>query len=374
MSQNPFGEMFGDIFSLLGRQGPDAWYQAAQQLATSVARGEDGDPNPSPLERQRLEEFAPLVARHVGALLGAEVDPTVEAANRTALTLAALAQWKPLLEPLAGGPAPTALVGGDAGEGALVAQIAATVGPLLTGFQTGSVAGHFSERAWSLAALALPRLDRRHLLVVNNLAAFADAWSLQHDEVYVFALAQEFVASLVLSQPGTGDALRALLLDTVSEARAVQGDILGRLQSLAEGGDLESLMADPSSLLEGLDVPDDSPATRAINAATAVLSAYFSAAALAVTEALLGPRPALAEAFARHRRSDARGEDAAAALFGISLQGPHVEEASRFVASVVAAHGWGAFSALLRVDGLASDAELADPDAWFQRVTTSPLA
>jgi uncharacterized protein (DUF2342 family) len=374
VSQNPFGDMFGDIFSLLGRQGPDAWFQAAQQLAVSVARGEDGDPNPSPIERQKLEEFAPLVARHVAALAGADVDPSVEAVNRTALTLAALAQWRPLLEPLAAGPAAPPAVAADDGESALVAQIAGTIGPLFTGFQTGSVAGHFSERAWSLAVLPLPRTDERHLLVVNNLAAFADAWSLERDEVYVFALAQEFIASLVLGQPGTGDALRALLLDAVTEAREVQGDVLGRLQALAEGGDLESLMSDPSSLLEGLAVPADSAATRAINAATAVLAAYFSAAAQALTETLLGPRPALAEAFARHRRSDARGEDAAAALFGISLQGPHHDQAARFVDAVRRAHGLEAFSALLRVDGLASAAELADPESWYRRVTTSPLA
>ena len=83
----------------------------------------------------------------------------------------------------------------------------------------GSVAGHFSERAWSLAVLPLPRRDDQHLLVVNNLANFASAWSLEHDEVYVFALAQEFVASLVLTQPGTSDALRALL-STPSTSRA----------------------------------------------------------------------------------------------------------------------------------------------------------
>ena len=58
--------------------------------------------------------------------------------------------------------------------------------------------------------LPLPRVDEQRLLVVNNLATFASEWSLERDEVYVFALAQEFVASLVLTQPGTGDALHAV--------------------------------------------------------------------------------------------------------------------------------------------------------------------
>jgi uncharacterized protein (DUF2342 family) len=375
VTSNPFGDMFGDIFSMLSQQGPDAWFATATQLALNIARGDDGDPNPSPLERQRLEELAPLVGRHVDALFGVSVEPTVTAVNRSALTIAALEQWRPLMGPMVT-PSPTAPTSDelDVNENQLMAQISSTIGPLFTGFQMGSVAGHFSERAWSLAVLPLPRERHERLLVVNNLAAFANAWSLEHDEVYVFALAQEFVASLVLTQPGTSDALRALLIDTVNEASAVQGDLMERLQSMMETGNLNDMMNDPASLLDGISVPEDSHATRAINAAASVLLAFFSAAAQNITETLLGPRPALIEAFARHRRSDARGEDAAAALFGIATQGPHHDAATEFVSTLASEHGLSVFGALLRVDGLPSATELYDPHAWYERVTNSPLA
>lgn len=377
MTTNPFGDMFGDIFSMLNQQGPDAWYTTATQLALNIARGDDGDPNPKPTERQRLEELAPLVGRHVDALFGVSREANVEAANRSALTLAALEQWRPLMGPLL---APPVTPPGDEvdltdeSNAQLIAQITSTIGPLFTGFQMGSVAGHFSARAWSLAALPLPRNDERRLLVVNNLANFANEWSLERDEVYVFALAQEFVASLILTQPGTGDALRALLIDAVNEASAVQSDLLGRLQSMLEGGDLNDVMANPESLLDGITPPEESDATRAINAAASVLLAFFQAAAQDITETMLGPRPALREAYARHRRSDARGEDAAAALFGITTQGPHHEAAATFVSTLAAEHSLGVFSALLRVDGLPSAKELDDPAAWYERVTNSPLA
>jgi uncharacterized protein (DUF2342 family) len=375
VTTNPFGDMFGDIFSMLSQQGPDAWYTTATQLALNIARGEDGDPNPSPLERQRLEELAPLVGRHVDALFGVSIEPTVTAVNRSALTIAALEQWRPLMGPIVRPSAtPPASEELDVNENQLMAQISSTIGPIFTGFQMGSVAGHFSERAWSLAVLPLPRESHERLLVVNNLAAFASAWSLEHDEVYVFALAQEFVASLVLTQPGTSDALRALLIDTVNEANAVQGDLMERLQSMMETGNLNDMMNDPASLLDGISVPEDSNATRAINAAASVLLAFFSAAAQSITETLLGPRPALIEAYARHRRSDARGEDAAAALFGIATQGPHHDAATEFVSTMVEAHGLSVFGALLRVDGLPSSSELYDPQAWYERVTNSPLA
>ncbi len=373
MSDNPFGGMFGDIFSMLGQQGPDAWFTTATQLALNIARGEDNDPNPQPIERQRLEELAPLVARHVDSLLGVSIDATVVAVNRSALTMAALTQWRPLMEPMVSS---TAAIGDqvDLGENQMMAQMAAALGPLFSGFQMGSVAGHFSERAWSLAALPLPRLDAGRQIVVNNLASFAEAWSLERDEVYVFALAQEFLASLVLAQPGTGDALRALLIDTVRESTKAQGDLLTRLQSMINPEDIAGFMENPESLLDGIEMPDESDATRAINAAASVLLAFFDSAAHQITEAILGPRPALVEAYQRHRRSDARGEDAAAALFGISTQGDHHDQAAAFVAVLAQDHTLRVFDALLRVDGLPSAAELVDPNAWYERVTNSPLA
>ena len=364
--------MFGDLFKMLGQQGPDAWFQTATQLALNVARGDDGDPNPQPRERQRLEEFAPLVGRHVDALFGVPSRAEVTAVNRSGLTLAALRQWKPLLAPLT--ESPPSLNLDNIEGGAMMAQLAGSFGPLFLGFQTGSVAGHFSERAWSLAALTLPRESDERLLVVNNLAAFAQEWSLEPDEVVVFALAREFVASLILSQPGTGDALRALLADAVREAAAAQGDILTRLQDMINPENMSSFMSNPESLLDGIELPGETDATRAINAAAAGLGAVFDAAAEQVTTALLGPRPTLSEAWRRHRLSDARGEDAAAALFAISNQGPHHEAARAFVAELVAEHSINVFAALLRVDGLPSDAELRDPAAWYERVTNSPLA
>ncbi len=364
--------MFNDIFSLLGQQGPDAWFTTATQLALNIARGTDGDPNPLPIERQRLEELAPLVGRHVDALLGVSLDASVTAVNRSALTTAALAQWRPLMEPLVAGSTQGLEV--DTTDNPMIAQMAATLGPLFAGFQMGSVAGHFSERAWSLAALPLPRLDHERLLVVNNLKSFAESWSLESDEVYVFALAQEFLASLVLTQPGTGDALRALLIDAVREATSAQGDLLQRLQGMVNPEDLNELMNNPESLLDAIEMPDETDATRAINAAASVLLAFFDAAAREITESILGPRPTLVEAHRRHRRSDARGEDAAAALFGISTQGAHHDAAAAFVETLQAQYTLRVFDALLRVDGLPSVHELDHPADWYERVTSSPLA
>ena len=372
MSDFPMGGMFGDLVNMLGQQGPDAWFVNANQLALNVARGEDGDPNPLPSERQRLEELAPLIGRHVDAIFELVGHYEVTAVNRTGLTVRALQDWKPLLEPLTSAPPTIDLPGGEGNP--LMAQLASTLGPMFLGFQLGSVAGHFAERAWSLAALPLPRTGSEHLLVVNNLVTFADEWSLARDVVYTFALAREFVAGVVLSQSGTNDALRAVLLDGVNEAARAQGDIMSKLQGMMDPESMRALMEHPESLLEGITAADESPATRALNAAIATLAAFFDYAAFYVTESLRGPQIALREAWKRYRHSDARGEDAAAALFGVTLQGPHNDAADSFVAVLSAAHGIGVFDALLRVDGLPSVSELDAPFQWFERVTHSPLA
>lgn len=255
----------------------------------------------------------------------------------------------------------------------MMAQFAHTLGPLFLGFQLGSVAGHYSERAFSLAALPLPRTDSA-TLVVNNIARFAEEWSLDLDQVMTFALVEELVSALVLSQPGVGDALRFILADTVREAARTQGDILSRLQDMSGSADASELLAHPERLLEGLQSPEDSSATRALNAALAALLAVGDVVADEITGALTGPHDTLLEAWRRRRLSDARGEDAAAALFGASLQGDHHERAERWARHILSTHGDEALSALLRADALPSDDELSDPERWWNRVSTSPLA
>lgn len=374
MSDNPYGGFLGDLLNILGQQGPNAWFDTARSLALTVARKDDGDPNPEPTERQRFEQFSPIVARHVGALFEVSLDHDINVATRTALTVAALDQWRPLVNPMIDNAAlasPPALADDDEG---MFGQFAATIGPLFTGFQLGSVAGHYSDRAWSLAALALPRESRELIVVANNVARFAEDWSLDRDATAVFALAREMAASVVLTQPGTGDALRALLLESVRDSVAAQGDLMDRIARSVTPETLASLAGDPSSLLDGLDAPEPTAATRAVDAATAALRAVFDAVAFSVCEQMLGPVGALREAYRRYRMADARGEDAAAALFGIATHGDHQGAADTFVAHILTADGFDGFSPLLHADGLPTYAELWLPDAWRERVAASPLA
>ena len=97
MSDSPFGNFgfMGDLMKMLGQQGPDSWFETARALASTIARGDDADPNPLPQERQRLEQYSELVARHIEMVLGIPQSQPIEAATRTLLTNAALDDCRP---------------------------------------------------------------------------------------------------------------------------------------------------------------------------------------------------------------------------------------------------------------------------------------
>jgi putative hydrolase len=97
--------MLGDLLRLIRTEGPLQW-ELAFQLATSVAAGDEPDPNPDPLARIRLEELSAIAELHVadvtGMVLGSggsslKLVPTsrVEWARRS------LEAWRPLLDRLA---------------------------------------------------------------------------------------------------------------------------------------------------------------------------------------------------------------------------------------------------------------------------------
>lgn len=365
----------GDLMKMLGQQGPNSWLETARALALNIARGDDADPNPLPVERQRLEQYAPLVARHVEMILGIPQLHEVRAINRTELTQAALRDWAPLLAPTPPTDnAPVASDGNDDPMNAMLAQLGTVMGPLFLGFQLGSVAGHFSETAWSLGAIPLPREDDSRGVVVNNVAAFAEEWSLDHDHVVIYALAHEYVAAAFLRHDGTTTALRAMLFDAVRDAQAAQGDIMQKLMGLAQGGDISDFMSNPEALLDGIELGEETTATIAIDAATAALRSAIDAIAANITRAIVGPTPLFDEALRRHRRSDAKGEDAAAALFGIALRGPRFEEAEQFVRTIIAEFGVEELTRLFQLDGLPSADELTNAQRWRDRVAQSPFA
>jgi putative hydrolase len=97
--------MLGDLLRLIRTEGPLQW-ELAFQLATSVAAGDEPDPNPDPIARIRLEELGAIAQLHVadvtGMVLGSSgSDLRLVPTTRVEWARRSLEAWRPLLDRLA---------------------------------------------------------------------------------------------------------------------------------------------------------------------------------------------------------------------------------------------------------------------------------
>ncbi len=376
---NGFEGLLGDLLKAMGGAPSTAWLEAAKALALSVVNDEEEARNPDPVARIRLEEVAGVVAMHLGELVAKTPEPSVESATRASWALAALENWRPRLEPLVATSAtPPPLEGDEDQTTALLARFASAMGPMFLGLQVGSTAGHLAERALGSSAFPLPwPASPRALVVVRNVAAFASDWSVDPDAASVFTVARELAARVAFSMPEVAARLEELLAAATAAQLSAQRSLLERLQEASSPEDLSRLLGDPSELLgdlPGLDALAASPEHDALNAAVTALGAYFDETARRVAERVLGSVAQLAEAWHRHRTGDAKGVEAAGALFGLDLSRDRVELGRAFVEGVIERQGFEPLGRLTAsASGLPTPAEIVAPGLWLERTSLPAL-
>jgi putative hydrolase len=373
---NGFDGLLGDLLKAMGGSSSSAWFDAARALAQSVTTDEEAGFNPDPVSRIQLEQLSAIVALHVSEVTGSTVAPDADPVNRTEWALAALDSWRARIEPLvvAAAQAPTIEVDPEDTTTAMLARFASSMGPMFVGLQVGSTAGHLAERALGSSAFPLPWPGSKHpLIVVRNVTQFASDWSLDEDHVAAFTLARELTAHAVLARPGTAARLEALLAASTEAQMRAQQSLLSRLTDEDGPEDLTALLGDPERFLEGLSGLEgslDGPEHDALNAAVTALGGYFDEVARVVADRITGDAGQLAEAWRRHRTGDAKGDEAAAALFGVDLSRPRVEEGAAFVAGVVERAGFDSLTRLFKdASGLPTPAEIVAPGLWLERTS-----
>ncbi|MGH9089866.1 MAG: zinc-dependent metalloprotease, partial [Acidimicrobiales bacterium] len=255
--------------------------------------------------------------------------------------------------------------------GELLGRFATTMGPVLLGMQFGSAAGHLAQRALGRYALPVPWPGPGELLVVpQNVQAFADDWSLPPDQARLWVCVRELTAHAVLSRPHVAGHVDRLLDAAASDMAAAQQDLTERMGSQA--GDPESLqhlLADPESLLADLLTPGQQRASAELVAVTTAVAAYVDHVTAHVAGSLLGSASALTEAWYRYRTTDAAGERAAAALFGLDVGREQVDRGAAFVHGVVERAGEEGLARLWTSERtLPTPAELDAPGLWLERI------
>jgi len=384
---DPISGLLGDLLKVIGGgAGGSAapWLDAARALAQGVATDGSTEANVDPLQRIKLEELARVVELHVeratGLSIPAGTSYSFVPVTRGTWAHQALDAWRPLLEGMvrtladAPGVPPGNPLGDEElpdGLGALLGQLASTMGPIMLGLQFGSAAGHLARQALGQYALIVPWPRSGELLVVpENITAFAADWSLDADSTRLWVCAHELTVQLVLDRPHIAKQLGELLQAAAAESVAAQQGIAERLTGAGGGPEsLEQLMTDPEALLADLLTPGVRATSDRLNALMAALTGYVDHATKEIAQAITGSAGPLSEAWYRYRISDSRGRQAAAALFGFDVGRTEVDRGAAFVNGVVERAGEEGLARLLAGPRtLPTPAEVDAPGLWLERI------
>lgn len=375
--------------------GGTAWLDAAKALAHGVAtEGAAAEGNADPLVRIQLDELARVAELHVadatGLAVGSGEHPISFAPlGRGAWALRVLDAWQPLVEKLVAGqrsapslppgllgsePGDDLVAGGglDAGMADMLGRFAATLGPLLTGLQFGSAAGHLAQRALGQYTLPLPWPPSDELVVVpENIAAFARDWSLPEDQTRLWVCIHELTAHAVLSRPHVAKRIRDLIDEATADAVGSQQQLLERLTGeQLDPEALQRMVSDPEALLGDLLSPEQERVSANLVAVTSALGGYVDHVTTRVATTLIGSTANLAEAWYRYRIEGSDAEALAASLFGLAVGRQQVDRGAAFVRGVVERAGEDGLAKLWGdVKNLPTPAELDAPGLWLERIS-----
>ncbi|WP_334143154.1 zinc-dependent metalloprotease [Rhabdothermincola sp.] len=389
---NPFGSsdpfrglpIFGDLARLFQQQGPVAW-DAARQLAVSIATGGEPEPNVDPIDRISIEQLARVAELHVADATGLPTSVTgtglsIVPVTRAQWALRTLEAYRPLFEELAGSldhehhePATEPIEPGD--PMAWMAPLMQMIGPMMLGMTAGSMVGHLARRAFGQYELPIPRPASDELMVVPaNLDAFGDAWSLQRDDLRLWVCLSEVAHHAVLGVRHVRSRLEELLHQYLSGFEGSEGGIGERLGGLelsdpSQLGELQALFSDPEVLLGAIQSPAQRAMLPQLEALLAAIVGYVDHVMDEVGAKLITDYHRLTEALRRHRVEARPSDRFVERLFGLELTQAQYERGERFVEGVLERAGPSGLTRLWESERtLPTPAEIDAPGLWLARI------
>jgi putative hydrolase len=394
---DPFGEgdpfkgvpIFGDLARMFQGQGPVSW-DAARQLALSIATGGQPESNVDPADRIRLEQIARVAELHVANATGLDTSHTGRGITVVAVTRGQWAQktlsaYAPLIERLAGSLADASeadepaepdlspdLGGGD--PMAWMAPLMKMVGPMMLGMTAGSMVGHLATRTFGQYDLPLPRAQADELMVVPaNLDAFGQDWSLPADDLRLWVCLHEIAHHAVLGVPHVRQRLEGLLARYAEGFEPNPESLEHRLGGLEVSDpanlDIGSLLSDPEIMLGAVRSPGQHELVPQIEALVATIAGYVDHVMDQVGNGLIGSYGMLSEALRRRRVEASQADRFVEQLFGVELTQAQYERGERFVAGVVERAGAEGLARLWEsAETLPTPAEVDAPGLWLARI------
>jgi putative hydrolase len=399
---NPFEGLpfFGDIAKLLGGGGGVPW-DAARSLALAVATDGQSEPNVEPAERIRLEQLARVAELQVAHVTGLSTtvggrEIAVTPVNRALWATKSLEAFRPLLERLASalGSQPEeaqaeaddleALDGLDDQD-----QFAKMLGPMLQAMQptmvammAGSMVGHLARSSLGQYDLPVPRPASDELLiVVPNLDAFGQEWSLPADDLRLWICVHEIAHHTVINVPHVRERLDELIGEYAAGFRN-DPDALGEhLRALEESADIDDpsgneLMAqiqraigEPGALIGAIQSDAQRALKPQLEALVAVIVGVVDHVMDQVGAKLIGSYGMLTEALRRRRVAASEADRFVERMLGLELTQSTYDRGTAFVEGVVERAGEEGLARLWESKrNLPSPPEVDAPGLWLARI------
>ena len=383
--QNPLSGMplFGDLAKLFSQQGPIGW-DAARQLALSIATdgGEEG--NVDPLERIRLEQLARIAELHVGNATGLPTSfggtgVSIMPVTRGQWATTTLESWRPLFERLASSltPPATPTTPDPSDPLSFMAPLMAMMGPMMMGMTAGSMIGHLSRRSFGQYDLPVPRRAKDDLMVIPaNFETFASEWSIPADDLRLWVCAQEIAMHSVLRIPHVRATVEEFLSAYSAGFEPDPNALEDRLGSMefdmsdpSSMSGMQSMFGDPELLLGAIQSQAQRDMLPKFEALIAAMVGYVDHIVDAVGSSLLSNTTMISEAV-RRRRVEADDSDRfVERLFGLELTQATYDRGAAFVAGIVERAGNDGLVRLWESERtLPTPAELEAPGLWLARI------
>ena len=380
---------FGDLAKMLQQQGPVSW-DAAAQLALSIASGGTSEPNVDPMERIRLEQLARVAELQVADATGltpsaSGLGVSVVPVTRTQWVQRSLDAYRPLFERLATSLTPPTAAGADvdpadpssagADPADFLGPLMAMIGPMMLGMTAGSMLGHLARRSFGQYDLPVPRPEGDELLlVVANLDEFGEEWSLPDEDLRLWICLHEIAHHTVLAIPHVRARLTRLLEEYVSGFDPDPNALEARLGEVdPTSGDalagLQGVLSDPEALLGAVRSPAQLELLPRLEALVAVVVGYVDHLMDRVGGRLIGSYDMLTEALRRRRVTADESDRFVERLLRLELGQDQYDRGAAFITGVVDRAGTEVLERLWADEAdLPTPAEVDAPGLWLARL------
>lgn len=370
--------LFGDIARMLSQQSGATW-DAARQLAVSVATGGSTEPNVDPLERIRLEQLAHVAELHVADIAGLPTSHggagvRIVPVTRGQWAATTLASWRPLLERLTASLTPPDRPAEPDDPAGFLAPLLRMVSPMLLGMTAGSMVGHLATRAFGQYDLPIPRPPDDELIVVPvNLDTFATEWSIATDDLRLWVCVQEIAMHTVLRIAHVRTTLDSMLAEYASGFEADPSALEERLSSFdltdPSSMSMESTFGDPELLLGALRSPAQVALLPRLEAVVAAIVGWVDHVVDTATTPLLPSATMIGEAVRRRRVESSDADRFVERLFGLELTQATYDRGRAFVDGIVERAGSDGLVRLWEsARTLPTPAEIDAPGLWLARI------